>query len=141
MKEEIKLDRRRCATKKQRREIYDRAGGRCEVMIKDDGEPAAVNEPGKRCERALGVRWVAGHFPVLWTHGGATKLHNLRGECCDCAKAVGGRENAIAKRVNRMKRFHEEGRATKRTGPKMVSRGFDRRWRKKLDGTVEKRIP
>ncbi len=132
----LNLDPRRSATRKQRREISERAGGCCEVLLNDDNSPCLAGVPGLRCQKLLRGSWVAGHFPALWSHGGSTTLDNLRGECVVCSRKVGALENSIAKKVNRMQKHHETGRGTKRKGQAMKSRGFSKKFTRKMNGKV-----
>lgn len=43
-------------------------------------------------------------------------------------------------KAKRQKRAHEEGRGRARKGRPLVSRGFDRTWRRRFDGTTERRV-
>lgn len=139
MSDPIIKDPRRSATPKQRQLILERCEYKCEVMCYA-GVPVPHNMPipsgSEPCGRKLNAGWVAGHYPILHAHGGRTALDNLRAECSVCAAITKVVDNKVAKKTNRMKRHHEEGRGTKRKGPKMKSRGFDKRFRKKLNGEV-----
>lgn len=128
----VGCDPRRTATRKQRHEILTRSRGRCEVLIDPYERPLPPGVHGMRCEKPLKGRWVAGHFPVLWSSGGRTILENLRGECVECTAIVKVAENAIAKKVTRMKKHHETGRGKQRKGRPLKSRPFSKGVKRKI---------
>lgn len=107
-------DKRRLFTKKQRAEIFRKAGGKCELCG----------------EKVLGG-WIAGHIVPHWS-GGKTEVDNGRveGVACGCAgktKKVDAKLAAKNKRIRGLTR-------TKRT--KIKSRGFDKRFKKRFNGDV-----
>ena len=67
-------DSRRRLTLNERRDLYDRADGRCQ-----------------RCGELLGVDWHAAHL-VAWSHGGATSLDNVEAWCPKCNLTLGAND-------------------------------------------------
>jgi 5-methylcytosine-specific restriction endonuclease McrA len=81
------------------------------------------------------VQW--DHVRPLWA--GGTNEENWQGLCADCHREKTRREATERAKADRQRRKHEEGRGRKRKGKPIQSRGFDGRWRKKLNGEVVRR--
>lgn len=122
-REGIKNDPARCFSKKQRAQIFQRAGGRCEI-----------------CGKRIDGKWIAGHFPIPHSMGGRTDISNGRVECLECSPHTARTDNNIAKKTNRIKgKTGQRARRAKRGGGSIKSRPFDRRFKKKLNGKTERR--
>ena len=57
----------------------------------------------------------------------------------EIARLRAQRDAADIARARRRKKHHETGRGTKRSGPKLKSRGFDRTLTKGFDGKVRRK--
>lgn len=102
-----------------------------------------LRQKGK-CGCGCGERLIAGqtdaeHTIPLWM-GGADDISNMtlyRRKPCHQEKSA--RESPLRAKCLRQKAFHETGRSRARKGRPLVSRGFDKTLRKRMDGTVERR--
>ena len=80
---------------------------------------------------------------TLWDHilplclGGTNNPDNWQGLCMKCHTAKTAREAGMRAKADRQGKVHRGEK--KRCGPKMQSRPFDTRLRRKFDGTVEVR--
>jgi 5-methylcytosine-specific restriction endonuclease McrA len=97
--------------------VFDRAGGKCQC-----------------CTRKIraGERWVADHIVAL-VNGGENSERNLQLLCDWCDRKVKTPADVAEKKIVARKRAKHLGI------DKPKSRGFDKRWRKKMDGSVERR--
>lgn len=114
-------DPRRLFTRAQRRKIFERANGCCELC------GAKITRPGA---------WVAGHIIAHWA-GGETAVWNGRVEGIDCgcaAKTAEMDKKAAAK--NKRIRGITGRRKPGAKVAKIRSRGFDKRFKRKLNGKV-----
>lgn len=96
-----------------------------------------------RCGCGCGERLIAGQIDVEHTlprwAGGTDALDNLtlyRRKPCHVRKSA--EETTRRAKALRQKAFHQTGRSRARRGRPMVSRGFDKTWRRRMDGTVER---
>jgi 5-methylcytosine-specific restriction endonuclease McrA len=74
--------------------------------------------------------------------GGADEPENICAMHQQCHRGHDGktsRDMRMIRKADRQRRKHEEGRGRKRKGKPIQSRGFDGRWRKKLNGEVVRR--
>jgi 5-methylcytosine-specific restriction endonuclease McrA len=108
---------------KVRQAIYDRSGGECEAC----GVEIAPDN------------WHADHvIPVAF--GGESTLANGQALCQPCNAAKGRLEAKMALRADKMGgRVGQQKRRAEGKTAKIPPRGFDKRYRKKMDGTVERR--
>lgn len=121
------LDKTRCFRGKLRKALYDRAEGKCEVYIDENGEPLPPGHEskGRRCNRPLGEKWVGGHYPIPHHEGGPTTLDNGRAECNLCKARTAIQEKGRASKSRRVKLFHETGKNHEKTKcRKLQGRGF-----------------
>lgn len=96
-----------------------------------------------KCACGCGERLIVGQVDVehtlpLWC-GGADTLDNItlyRRTPCHALKSAG--ETTRRAKALRQKKHHELGRSRARKGRPLVSRGFDKTLRKRMDGTVER---
>lgn len=117
----LELDKRRLFTRKQRAEIFARAGGHCDLCL------AKVTGP-----------WTAGHI-TAHALGGPTTVENGQCECEGCSP---GTHREDTSRVAKAKRqAGETGQQARRArkGPQLKSRGFDKTRTKKMNGDVVSR--
>lgn len=126
----VTLDERRCFTEAQKAQIWRRAKGRCEL-----------------CGKRVKGKWIAGHIQQ-WALGGPTTVENGRveGVDCGCAAVTQAKDTNIAAKTERMAGRRGQYARRKRNGPKLKSakkkwpsRAFDKRYRQKINGTVEKK--
>jgi superfamily II DNA or RNA helicase len=75
-------DPRRHLTLSERRELFARAGGRCE-----------------RCGQTLSVDWHNSHL-IAWSNGGATTVEQMAAWCRDCNLGLGANDAAPPTPVN-----------------------------------------
>lgn len=122
----VTLDERRCFTPLQKARMFERAGGRCEVVIDEHGVPvpARVIAPSTaiRCNRKIRGKWIAGHFPISWTLGGPTDINNGRVECPQCAKHTQADDTTTAAKCERISGRKGQFARRKRRGPTLKSR-------------------
>ena len=71
--------------------------------------------------------------------GGADEPGNLQPLHPACHKEKTAQDLKRIAKADRMARVLEEGRGRKRRGPPLESKPFDKRFRRRLDGTVERR--
>lgn len=67
---------------------------------------------------------------------GADELHNISLWNSVCHKPKTARDIKMMRKADRQRRFHKTGRGRARKGPAMKSRGFNKAFKRKLDGTV-----
>ena len=108
---------------KVRQAIYDRSGGHCGIC----GVEIAPDN------------WHADYvIPVAF--GGESTLANGQALCQPCNAAKGRLEAKMALRADKMGgRVGQQARRAKGKTKQIQSPGFDKRYRKKMDGTVVKR--
>lgn len=112
-------ERRSHLTKKRKAELFLAAGGKCGICR----------------EKIMGkVEW--DHIQALIFNGtnAADNWQPLHPECHRPKSAGEHRANSKAKRLHRTFVLGE-----KRNKRKIASRGFDRKWRRKVNGTTERR--
>ena len=71
--------------------------------------------------------------------GGADTLENMQALLVDHHKAKTRDDIKRIRKADRQKKYHETGRSRARRGPPLQGRGFDKRFTRRMDGTVEKR--
>ncbi|MEM9494677.1 MAG: HNH endonuclease [Pseudomonadota bacterium] len=118
----ITLDPRRTFTPMQKAKLFMRSKGRCDI-----------------CKEKVKGTWIAGHYSIPHALGGPTTLENGRVECRQCARQTHAEDTTTVAKTKRMEKKFKEGRGRKRKGEKLKSRGFDRRWKRKLNGKAELR--
>lgn len=69
--------------------------------------------------------------------GGADEPANLRALRKQCHKIKSRADVRMVRKADRQRKYHEGTK--KRRGRKLQGRGFDPRWRRRFDGTVEVR--
>lgn len=86
-------------------------------------------------------------LPVEWDHvaplsmGGADDPANIQCLHLRCHRDVKCKADARAlAKAKRLERFMETGRHRNRKSRPIQSRGFDKRFRKRMDGTVERKV-
>lgn len=115
-------ERRRYLTPKQKAQVWEEQGCLCAGC----SEPVSLGE----------CQW--DHVRPLWGNG-TNDLQNWQGLCVPCHREKTRAEATSRAKADRCRNFMETGKGRKRKGRQIQSRGFDPRWRKKLDGTVEAR--
>lgn len=114
--------KRRYLTDKQKAEVIARQGGVCAELGCNDTGP-----------------FVFDHVNPLWVSEN-NDVSNFQGICTEHNRiktAKDARDRAKIKRILvKANRVEREKRKRKR----IFSKGFDRRWRKKLDGTTQERL-
>lgn len=106
---------RKAMTPKRRLGVFNAADGRCQS-----------------CQTKLQPGWAVDHIVPVWM-GGADEASNWQALCVPChALKTSGDQSAIAK----VKRIHARQDGTRRERSAIPSRGFDKRFRKRMDGTV-----
>ena len=96
-----------------------------------------------QCECCVACGWPTELASMEWDHilplclGGNNRDENWQGICAGCHKRKTAREHGMRAKADRQRKFHEGTK--KRRGRAMQSRGFDKRLRKRFDGTVEVR--
>lgn len=122
-REPITLDSRRCFTPMQKVRLFERAKGRCEL-----------------CGTKVRGAWVAGHIKP-WAMGGRTILSNGRveGVACGCAAITHAEHTTSAAKAERMAGRKGQYARRQRNGPQMQSRGFDKRYARKMNGEIVER--
>lgn len=118
----IELDPKRTFDARQRARIFQNAKGRCQL-----------------CGIKIRGRWIAGHIKAH-SMGGKTEVKNGRVECPDCGGETHKEDTHSAAQAERMAgRKGQYARRKRRDKPLLQARGFDKRYRKKMNGEVEKR--
>jgi len=69
--------------------------------------------------------------------GGSDDETNWVALCRPCHKQKTRADVKAIRKADRARRMHQEGKSRQRRGRPMHGKGFDRRWRKRMDGTVE----
>lgn len=112
----VENDKRRIFTRKQRAELFQRSGGKCDL-----------------CGGRVTGRWIAGHV-IAHSIGGRTEIENGRVECLSCSQGTHKADTKISAKVRRLAN-------PKRPKGAIRSRGFDKNWRRKVNGKTERREP
>lgn len=145
----VERDKDRCFKPVQKARMFERAKGRCEVIVDEEGIPiparVVIPSTARRCNRKIRGKWIAGHYPIPWTLGGKTDINNGRVECPECAKHTHADDTTTAAKVERIAgRRGQKARRQKR-GPtlksnsKLQGRGFDKTKTRGFDGKVRNR--
>jgi len=123
MKTPLDLDPKRLFSRKQKAEIFTRAKGRCEI-----------------CNRKLGPNepWIAGH-KIDHGCGGETVVENGQVECVKCSKETARESKQRTAKADRQGGRTGQQARRGRNGPQIKSPGFDKRFRKKMNGEVVRR--
>jgi 5-methylcytosine-specific restriction endonuclease McrA len=120
-REPVEVEKRRKLTKREKAEVCLRQRGRCAL-----------------CEEKLSVEIDFDHVIPL-ALGGKQTLDNFEALCRDCHKDKTRLDRwQIAKAERQAGRKGQSARREK-NGPRLQSRGFDTRFRKKMNGEVEVR--
>ena len=120
----LEVDPRRKFTAKQCVEIFQKAGGRCDL-----------------CGRKLFKRsqWTAGHI-IDWALGGRTEVENAQVECNEtCSKATHKVSTGRSAKAKRQAGETGQQARRERNGSRLQSRGFDKSLTKGFDNKVRKR--
>lgn len=116
-------ERRRYLTPKQKAQVWEEQGCLC----------AGCSEPKTLAELDFD------HRIPLWG-GGTNDIENWQGLCRErCHREKTRLEATSRAKADRCRNFMETGKGRKRKGRPLKGRGFDPRWRRKMDGTVEAR--
>lgn len=122
---------RRNFTPKTKGLIRERSGGVCEVHLVPRCMYPALPETCRRQGAEVD------HVTPAYV-GGEPTLENGAFLCGLCHKLKTVTDNKEAKRSNRLRGNTQADRRAA-NGSRMQSRGFDRNWKKKMDGTVVRR--
>ncbi len=71
--------------------------------------------------------------------GGADSLENIQALLYECHKAKTALDVRRIRKADRQRKHHETGRSRARKGAPMQSRGFDKRFSRRMDGSVVER--
>jgi 5-methylcytosine-specific restriction endonuclease McrA len=122
---------RRNFTPKTKGLIRERSGGQCEVHLVPRCMYPALPETCKRQGAEVD------HITPAYVDGPPT-VENGAFLCGLCHKLKTVTDNKEAKKSNRLQGRTQADRRAQR-GPTMQSRGFDRTWKKRMDGTTVRR--
>lgn len=115
--------RRRKLTPTQKAEIVARQNGRCAICGDELRDP---------------VEW---DHVVPLSMGGADDPANIQCLHLRCHRDVKCKADARAlAKAKRLERFMETGRHRQRKSRPIQSRGFDKRFKRRFDGTVERKV-
>lgn len=121
-REEVDLDPKRCFSPRQKRDIFLKANGRCDL-----------------CGAKVTGTWTAGHIKPH-SLGGKTEVRNGQVECHQCSPITHKEDTTTAARCKRLELKTGQYKRRKSRGGSMIKgQGFDKRYTKKFSGKVIRR--